>query len=102
MMKVRGTLNILRTFRDELEDAGIYDVTFSMEERRPSQRFEEEPQRCRRFYGEQELAEFLTKHMGRNAEEAVGLVKQVRKDGRARIQGLEVEDLKLKSLHLAA
>jgi hypothetical protein len=80
----------------------MYDVTFNPDDGDASPRFEGDREHIRRFYSESELAQFLSRHLNHTAEKAIKIVRQVRREGCARISGIEAEDWKLRGLNLAA
>jgi hypothetical protein len=92
-----GTLHILRIQQDK-QAGGVYDATFT-DDARPEP---EAHPRIRRFFGEQELTEFLKKELRRDPAEVLRLVEQLQREGRARISGLSLDEDDLRNLELAA
>lgn len=86
-MASRGTLHIVRNFH-ELDKSGVYDVAFTLEDGHagpPSDRI-------RRFFGEQELTDFLKKHLQRNNSEVEKMMQELERSGHARIIGIELPE----------
>ena len=96
-----GTLHILRTFADAIDKEGIFDVMYTLDNG-SAEPEASVPHSMRRFYGEQQLTEFLKKHLGRKPPEVQSLLTLLQQDGRARITGLELGDKELGDLNLAA
>jgi hypothetical protein len=94
----RGTLHILRNFHDMMDKTGVYDVAYT----RDDSAGEPDPkQRIRRFYGPQELSEFLKNYLHRDPKQVRQIVDEVEQNGRARLP-LDLPDDELRKLDLAA
>jgi hypothetical protein len=102
MKKLRGTLHITLSPCNSSNETRAYDVTFALENGDASSPSLSAREYFRRFYSGWELAEFLAREMNCGAEEAISIVHRVRTDGHARIEGLQIEDWKLRGLNLAA
>ena len=98
MQETKGILHIVRNFH-EMDDSGVYDVTFTLADNRAESHAQE---RIRRFFGEQQLTEFLKKHLHRPAGEVDRLLQELQRTGHARIAGLELPQQELRKLDLAA
>lgn len=48
--------------------------------------------RIRRFFGDQELTDFLQKHLNRNSNEIQKMMQELHQNGRARIVGISLPD----------
>ncbi len=99
MATPRGTLHIVRNFTDTIANTGVYDVTYTLDD---SQAEPHAGEHIRRFASEQELTEFLKKHLRRAPEEVENLLLRLQQDGRARISALQLEPNQLRELRLAA
>ncbi len=98
MPSTTGTLHILRNFEDIIDNSGVYDVAYTLDD---SNAELEKAEHIRRFYGEQELMEFL-KRLKRGREEVEDVLHQLETEGRARISGLQLPPEDLRDLKLAA
>lgn len=99
-MAQRGTLHILRNFHDMMDKTGVYDVAYTRDDSTAAP--EPDPkQRIRRFYGPQELTEFLKKHLHRDSKEVRNIIEELEQNGRARI-GIDLPEDELRNLDLAA
>jgi hypothetical protein len=97
---VKGTLHIMRNFTELGETSGVYDVAYTAEDSNAREASSTQP--IRRFFGEEELTEFLKKHLHRDQNEVDELVAELQRSGRARILGFSVPDDELRNLKLAA
>ncbi|MGA3210596.1 MAG: hypothetical protein ABSD20_04765 [Terriglobales bacterium] len=102
MKKLRGTLHIALSIHNGGSEARAYDVTYTLENGDASSPPLGTREYLRRFYSGWELAEFLARDMNCDAEKAIAIVHRVKSEGHARIEGLEMEDWKLRGLNLAA
>ncbi len=93
---VKGTLHIARQFYG-LENEGVYDVVFTRDRQK-----EPDPKPVvRRFFGEQELANFLTRHLRRDPTEVKDLIRRITEENHADIPSLEFRPEELRKLKLA-
>ncbi len=97
MERQAGTLHIVRNFYTT-ENQGVYDVTFTRDAR-PAP--EDKPV-VRRFWDDQELADFLLKHLGRDRDEVKNIMTRLAESNRAAIPSLQLDQDDLRNLKLAA
>ncbi len=83
-MAQRGILHIVRNFH-ELDKSGVYDLAFTAEDSAAPP-----GNRIRRLFGEQELTEFLKKHLNRDAKEVAKLLDELNQTGHARITDISL------------
>lgn len=87
-MTNRGTLHIIRNFH-ELDKSGVYDMAYTLEDgaAKPSPN-----NHIRRFFGEQELTEFLKKHLNQSPDQVNKMIQELHDSGRTRILGISLPD----------
>ena len=100
MATQRGTLHIVRNFHDMMSQTGVYDLAYTRDDGNASPQ-PDPNQRIRRFYGPQELSEFLKKHLQRDPNEVRRVIEEVERNGRARL-GVDLSEGELRKLDLAA
>jgi len=87
-MASRGILHIVRNF-NELDKSGVYDLAYTPEDGAASPGA---GNHIRRFFGEQELTEFLKKHLNRDPGEVRKLIIELDRSGHARILNIALPD----------
>jgi hypothetical protein len=93
----KGTVHIVRNFYTT-DAEGVYDMAFT-----PEGQQEPDPEQViRRFYGEQELGEFLKHHLHVPQARTDDLVRDVVREKHASIPDLEFRAEELRDLKLAA
>ena len=80
-------LHIIRNFHD-VNKAGVYDMAYSEEGTERSG----PTNRIRRFFGEQELTEFLKKHLNQSPEDVQKMMHELQQSGRTRIPDISLPD----------
>jgi hypothetical protein len=93
----KGAVHIVRNFYTT-DAEGVYDMAFTLE----GQQEPDPEQVIRRFYGEQELREFLNRQLHIPRERSDDLVREVVREKHASIPGLEFHAEELRDLKLAA
>ena len=92
-----GTLHIVRNFYTTANE-GVYDVTFTRDDH-PAP----EPHPIlRRFVSEQELTEFLGKHLDCPPGKVAAIMRQLSEHNHARVPDLRFSQDELRRLKLAA
>jgi hypothetical protein len=97
MAHLQGTLHIARNFYTT-DNQGVYDVTFTRDDHPEP---EEKPV-IRRFWDDQELADFLLKRLHRDAKEIKNIMVRLSERNHADISNLEMDENELRQLRLAA
>jgi hypothetical protein len=97
MERQTGTLHIARNFHTE-ENQGVYDVMFTWDGPQG------DPKRpvLRRFMSDQELADWLMKHVRRDPREVRTIMRRFQSERHAHIHGLRMSEEELRELKLAA
>jgi hypothetical protein len=97
MATQRGTLHIARKFYTT-EGQGVYDVVFTRHDQP-----EPDPRPViRRFWDDQELADFLVKRLHRDPNDVRNIMRGFSEKDHADIRDLEMDENELRQLKLAA
>ena len=97
MNKVKGTLHILRNFH-EIDKSGVYDLAYTKDDSSDP----DPNQPIHRLFGETELTNFLRSKLHRDSIQLEKILKELEENGRARINGLDLDREQLRGLDLAA
>lgn len=91
-----GVLHILRIQTDIISQLSVYQIEYSMGDG-PA-----ENPRIREVAGDDSMAEFLSRELGRDADEVAQTMEKLRNGERARIEGVNLDDATMRRLHFGA
>jgi DUF971 family protein len=97
MDNVKGTLHIQRTFH-EIDKSGVYDLAYTNDDSSGP----DANQPIHRLFGETELTEYLRTKLHVDNTRLAKILNELEQNGKARINGLDLDREQLRNLDLAA